>query len=808
MNDDIDDILERMFRGGKLNFGSGSPAGVSGPVHRPPEVSANNPRETGGKDCGNPLAENPAEQGADLSGNPSRKHPAEPMGSPAEKPSPLLADSSENPSGDNGGDSRPSSPAKGSTAVFGKVEGDQRLGRQTPGFGGEALTSSGGFEETLPRLTVTPYGGEGGSAESEREELFRKMQRINENLQSSLQEDIEALTRETNAQLQEITAHLAADQLEAAKPKIQELPRKGDSLKSSLEEDFRDATLQVKKTVIGQNAFVEGVGMAFRRPLVVGQDPEMPANRCVILGKQGTGRHLTLEQYGAVLTEKGILHQGGLYRMDLSRYRLPGSEKRFIQDLYAAVSSPARLLVFEGFERCHAGVRPLVSALFIHGKLALEGRYVQQKGVLTEIGSALVKEAVSAVTAPGKYLFLLTDQSEKTLMDAFGAGFLTACGDICRTDAFQQEDLQQIARGLIHSFCQDAKKRLGCDLRPEPETERILAKRFVPDIGVNGMIQHLGKLRLALENHKLSHPGLETGILSGDDGGMFLRLSAGNLYGEEARDQGKEAMAEVKEELQEIVGLSTVKEYIYALEDNFKIQQLRRLRGMKAEFPSMHMIFTGNPGTGKTTIARIVSRYLKAIGVLSGGQLVEVTRADLVGRYVGHTAPLTQSAIQSALGGVLFIDEAYALYRGKEDSFGLEAIDTLVKGMEDHRDNLLVILAGYSMEMEMFLQANSGLKSRFPNLIEFPDYTAQELLDITKSLVRQKGYVLDEACEEPLYVYYDLMQTTGDPRTNGNGRMARNKVEEAILNGSRRNLSADPETADLERLTLPDFVLS
>ena len=139
------------------------------------------------------------------------------------------------------------------------------------------------------------------------------------------------------------------------------------------------------------------------------------------------------------------------------------------------------------------------------------------------------------------------------------------------------------------------------------------------------------------------------------------------------------------------------------------------------------------------------------MGVLTGGQLVEVTRADLVGKYVGHTAPLTQQVIRSAIGGVLFIDEAYALYRGADDSFGLEAIDTIVKGMEDNRQNLIVILAGYSREMEEFLTANSGLKSRFPNIIEFPDYTAEELLRITRITVENKGYVLDAACDAPLH---------------------------------------------------------
>ena len=157
---------------------------------------------------------------------------------------------------------------------------------------------------------------------------------------------------------------------------------------------------------------------------------------------------------------------------------------------------------------------------------------------------------------------------------------------------------------------------------------------------------------------------------------------------------------------------------------------------------------------------------------------------------------------------MLFIDEAYSLYRGKDDSFGLEAIDTLVKGMEDHRDELVVILAGYSREMEEFLTANSGLKSRFPNIIQFPDYTAQELWEITKSIVRSKGYRLDPACEQPLIAYFEQRQQEGDPRVNGNGRMARNKVEEAVIACSRRNVRAPEEQRDLELLLPQDFGFS
>ena len=247
-----------------------------------------------------------------------------------------------------------------------------------------------------------------------------------------------------------------------------------------------------------------------------------------------------------------------------------------------------------------------------------------------------------------------------------------------------------------------------------------------------------------------------------------------------------------------------MKEYVFGLADNLQVQQRRAAAGLKTASLSMHMIFTGNPGTGKTTIARLVAKYLKAIGALKGGQLVEVTRADLVGRYTGHTAPLTNSVIESALGGVLFIDEAYSLYRGEQDSFGLEAIDTLVKGMEDHRDELVVILAGYTREMEIFLTANSGLASRFPNKIEFPDYTAEELLQITHVQARNKGYRLAESCTQPLLGYYARWQAA-DARTAGNGRLARNTLEKAIFHQSRR-LVAEP-AAELDLLLPSDLEL-
>ena len=266
-----------------------------------------------------------------------------------------------------------------------------------------------------------------------------------------------------------------------------------------------------------------------------------------------------------------------------------------------------------------------------------------------------------------------------------------------------------------------------------------------------------------------------------------------------------EEIEAVNKELDEIVGLEEIKAYIKALQNHIRMQEIRKAQGMKTSEISKHMIFTGNPGTGKTTIARLLSRYMKAIGALTQGQLVEVTRADLVAQYVGQTAPLTMSVIKSAIGGVLFIDEAYSLYRGKDDSFGLECIDTIVKAMEDNRDNLIVILAGYSKEMEVFLESNSGLKSRFPNTIHFPDYTGEELRKIAVIQAKGKGYVIEEGALGPLEEFFDKVQSINAAEA-GNGRLARNVVEDAILKQSGRVVN--DSNAKIDELKLEDFDLT
>jgi SpoVK/Ycf46/Vps4 family AAA+-type ATPase len=234
-----------------------------------------------------------------------------------------------------------------------------------------------------------------------------------------------------------------------------------------------------------------------------------------------------------------------------------------------------------------------------------------------------------------------------------------------------------------------------------------------------------------------------------------------------------------------------------------RVQQMRRDRHLPVAETSHHLVFTGNPGTGKTTVARLLAEIYRTLGVVDKGQLIETERAGLVAGFVGQTAIKTTEVFDSATGGVLLIDEAYALLGGQDGDFGREAVDTLVKLLEDHRDSVAVIVAGYPDEMAEFLDANPGLRSRFPRTITFPDYTTDELLAIFEGLGKELSYQLTPEARDRLRAALDA-----EPRGKGfgNGRLARNLFEAAIGRQANRVVAlANPSDADLCQLAAGDL---
>lgn len=259
--------------------------------------------------------------------------------------------------------------------------------------------------------------------------------------------------------------------------------------------------------------------------------------------------------------------------------------------------------------------------------------------------------------------------------------------------------------------------------------------------------------------------------------------------------ENKSELKRVIKELEQLVGLREIKELILEIFALLFINQRRAELGLKAENQVLHMVFKGNPGTGKTTVARIIGSILKEMGVLSKGHLIEVERADLVGEYIGHTAQKTRELIKKALGGILFIDEAYSLSRGGDKDFGREAIDTLVKGMEDHRKNFILILAGYEREMEHFLRSNPGLPSRFPIQIHFPDYTVDDLVEIANLMCEERQYKMAPAYVTKLRQI--IQKEMNHPyHTFSNGRFVRNIIEKSIRNHALRIVKQPTSSKD------------
>ena len=648
-------------------------------------------------------------------------------------------------------------------------------------------------------------------AAEDAEEFLKSINESNNKIGESLKRQIDNLSEineAAKADLADIDKELESDGLKDV-PATYEKPKAvhgSDKNSKDMNTVFAELPALVADRVIGQDDFLRKLILAFKRPFVMGKEEGKPASSIIITGKTGTGRHSALANVVEELGKASVLNNGNIVTIDLSIYPTNAEARLFVQDLYSALHSDAAVILFENYDKCHKSLLTQFTELVLEGSLRLSTRYVEQKGMLVDAGTALVPGAVSSLNCDGQYLVFMTSNNQGKIADTMGAAFINGVSDICMTSSFAPESLTLIGKKEWEELTEKAQRILGFSIIGSDEIPVLFASKFTLTDGVNSIGEFSAKCYKALSEYKLNSSAAELEFVASIEDEQ-LKFTAGDVIisvGSSQSANYQSAIDEVKAQMEDIVGLDSVKEYIFSLEENYRVGLMRKQKGLKSDAPSMHMIFTGNPGTGKTTIARLVSRYLKAIGVLSGGQLIEVTRADLVGRFVGHTAPLTRQVIESAIGGVLFIDEAYSLYRGNDDSFGLEAIDTLVKGMEDNRDNLLVILAGYSNEMEEFLESNSGLQSRFPNIIDFPDYSAQELLDISKITVRNKGYVLDSGCDAPLLEYYGRKQQES-AGVSGNGRMARNLIEKAIINQSKRIIAE--KTDDLSLLKLCDFDL-
>ncbi|WP_445005714.1 AAA family ATPase [Exiguobacterium alkaliphilum] len=274
-------------------------------------------------------------------------------------------------------------------------------------------------------------------------------------------------------------------------------------------------------------------------------------------------------------------------------------------------------------------------------------------------------------------------------------------------------------------------------------------------------------------------------------------------------DGDTRTLQDLLDELNALVGLEKVKNKVQDLILYQKVQKMRREKNLHSSKSTLHLAFTGNPGTGKTTVARIIGRIYKRIGLLSKGHFVEVSRTDLIAGYQGQTALKVKKVIEQAIGGVLFIDEAYSITENDHsDSYGRECLTELTKALEDHREDLVVIVAGYTEPMNVFFESNPGLKSRFNTFIAFDDYSPDELDKILISMCDNNDYTLDEEAKEKIHLYFE-QQTSSKGENFANGRLVRNLYDYLVMNHARRVVNTpNPSSEELSTIKLIDFTFS
>lgn len=555
-----------------------------------------------------------------------------------------------------------------------------------------------------------------------------------------------------------------------------------------------DLKQNIGKVVVGQEAAIEALQLAFKRPFYR-DHPQAILNTILLCGPKGSGKHTLLQTFANELYTKQQLSTNEISYIDLNTI---DSEQTLVTDLYSSFQKPRSIIVFENIHLANPIYINMLASLCSDQQLALKNRYVQANNStkLTHIGSNLEQHIIKTLTPKQHYFIFLSPLSLSKTKHILGNQFLNAIVETIETTPLQTTDCLRILKKDLLVLENSILSHFQCQLHFTKEALTFIAESYSKVDGYYAITKQLEDLHQNLSNFLLQekHPKLD------------IECRNQTLYALQTpllKTENHDALAlEVQKEIEALIGLESVKQYLFKLKDMVLVKKMREEQGLKTADVSMHMIFSGNPGTGKTTMARLMAQYLKALGVLRNGQLVEVTRADLVANYVGQTATKTRNVIESSLGGVLFIDEAYSLYRGKEDSFGLEAIDMLVKGMEDYRDDFIVVLAGYTKEMGVFLEANSGLKSRFSNIIEFENYTGEELYQIANNIALSKEYIIDASLEADLIAYFNQEQAL-NASTSGNGRLARNVVEDAILCQASR-ISNNPQS-DLQTLIKEDF---
>lgn len=567
-----------------------------------------------------------------------------------------------------------------------------------------------------------------------------------------------------------------------------------------LDHQFREVERSLKQKVIGQQAFIEDLVAGYKEGYM-NEQPNKARNVILLAGAPGTGKKTALEWLVREMYTYGLADWPQITEIDLKRYEADEISGNFINDMAAAFQDPEGTVLFRGIKEADPEIVNLVS------RLAAEGSFRTKEGVRVSAADYFILFYIDEPVERGNDYGQLPPELARHLP----VSILQTARTAAISSLLDRETMRRIAEELLGQAVEELTRGMKTKLVIHPSVYEALAEMAETNKTFGEAVQHWIETELTVvlsglraRNEIGAH---ETVRIRFKDESFYIESNTLEVPIKARSFARQETIDDVLNELNGLTGLESVKTFVHELIETVQVNKLRAREGENAMAMSLHMVFTGNPGTGKTTVARLIGRILKALGLLPQGQLIEVTRQELVGQYVGSTAPKTMAKVTEALGGVLFIDEAYTLARHDHDTFGVEAIDTIVKAMEDHRDNLVVVLAGYTQEMETFLRSNPGLRSRFPFVVEFPDYKAADMLDIMIAMANKNGFQIEAAANEGLLELFEQKQIPGR-NDSGNGRLVRNLFEEAVRKQATRirgMKSEGPNEGDLQLLIGADF---
>ncbi len=556
---------------------------------------------------------------------------------------------------------------------------------------------------------------------------------------------------------------------------------------------------RLNKELIGQADFLNKLCNYFQEK--ISQDKK---GILFLVGEKDTAKKTSIRLLFENLKKVDLIDNSQVDEINLASYNFNLGYNAFLTDLYEKLNTSSKCLLFKNVDKASESILKVLSNVYPNTCLALDENYVIKNKFLVEANNNDTNK-ISQFICHNKFFIFTSNKKAFDISELFNEPFLDKVDITLHTRRLNKRERNIVVRKELLDTIKNIEANLNVNVLIDIKENNEIHEDFGLCKFLQESYKHDSSFGIAeYVSYKIYKPVknlLREESIEAEDK-ILLYVENDEIYCKtdngifNLSNYSTPTLEEAKYKLDSIIGMTELKDFMTNVQNNFKVQKIRQRLGLQTSNVSLNMIFAGNAGTGKTNAARVTFEYLNALGVLSKGIFREVSKADFVSENTNDTAKRTNDIIESALGGLLFIDEAYSLCESEDDKIGKEIVDALLKGIEDNRDNLVVILAGYENDMKRFLSFNPGLKSRFPNFIHFEDYNPVEMYEIAINIAKSKGYRIASNVKEGLIDLFTRNQIAGK-NDLGNARFVRNIVENAIMDASKKYLTDGDKQIDL-----------